>query len=73
MTFTAANEPDVDGFAALEEEYFLSTITLDDGLTSQNPDPAIHPDGDPFTMDNLFRGGDLVANVTGVMDYSYDL
>jgi len=73
MTFTAANEPDVAGFTASEEEYFLSTITLDDGRTSQNPDPAIHPNGSEFTLVNRFRGGDLVANVTGVMDYNFGL
>ena len=73
MTYTAANEPEVDGFTASNEEYFLSTITLDDGSSNQNPDPAIHPNGSEFTLDNRFRGGDLVANVTGVMDYSYSL
>ena len=26
-----------------------------------------------FNLSNLFRGGDTVANVTGVMDYSFDL
>jgi len=73
MTFTALNEPDFDAYQASIEEYFLNKITLDDGLTVQNPDPAIHPNGDEFTMDNLFRGGDLVANVTGVMDYAFSL
>ena len=55
------------------QDYLLDCITLDDGRTSQNPDPAIHPNGDDFTLDNLFRGGDTVTGVTGVMDYSYDL
>jgi predicted extracellular nuclease len=73
MTYTALNEPDVDGYAASQEEYKLSSITLDDGRTYQNPDPAIHPNGEVFDMDNLFRGGDLVANVTGIMDHDYDL
>ena len=39
----------------------------------QNPDPAIHPNGDEFTLDNRFRGGDLVTNATGVLDYRFDL
>jgi len=73
MTYTAINEPDVTGYAASEEEYFLNSITLDDGRNTQNPDPAIHPNGLEFTMDNLFRGGDLVSNVTGVVDYAYSL
>ena len=51
----------------------LDGITLDDGRTSQNPDPAIHPNGAEFDLDNLFRGGDSVQNVTGVLNYSFDL
>jgi len=71
MTFTAVNEPSVDGFAAWLNEFKLNSITLDDGRESQNPDPAIHPNGEEFTLDNRFRGGDLVSNVTGVMDYEF--
>ena len=48
-------------------------LQLDDGRSSQNPDPAIHPNGLDFDLTNLFRGGDTVANVTGVMDYSFGL
>jgi len=51
----------------------LERITLDDGRSWQNPDPAIHPNGDEFTLDNTFRGGDLVTNATGVVDYSFGL
>jgi uncharacterized protein len=54
-------------------EFLLNRITLDDGRSNQNPDPAIHPNGEIFNLDNLFRGGDFVTNVTGVMDYSFDL
>ena len=64
------------GFAqadALCRPTLLDHITLDDGRTSQNPDPAIHPNGAVFTLTNLFRGGDTVANVTGAVDYSFDL
>jgi len=71
MTFTAVNEPSVDGFAAWLNEFKLNSITLDDGRVSQNPDPAIHPNGLEFTLDNRFRGGDLVSAVTGVMDYEF--
>src|SRR5690606_10366346 len=39
----------------------------------ENPDPARHPNGNEFDLDNLFRGGDIVSNVTGVMDYSFGL
>ena len=57
----------------LAEDQALARITLDDGLTNQNPDPARHPDGAPFTLDNRFRGGDTVTDVTGVMHYGFDL
>lgn len=49
----------------------LARITLDDGRTSQNPDPAIHPNGYDFELTNIFRGGDKLVNVAGVLDYSY--
>jgi predicted extracellular nuclease len=49
----------------------LARITRDDGSSDPNPDPARHPTGDPFTLDNRFRGGDTVTNVTGVMDYAF--
>jgi len=73
MTFTAINEPDVTGYSESIEEYFLNSITLDDGRSDQNPDPAVHPNGLEFTLDNRFRGGDLVGNVTGILDYAFDL
>ena len=73
LTPTALFEPGSPEQAIMADFYLLDRITLDDGRTYQNPDPAIHPNGLEFTMDNLFRGGDLVTNVTGVMDYSYDL
>ncbi len=72
MTPTALVEPGPDAVAALEA-YRLDRITLDDGRTNQNPDPAIHPNGEIFNMDNLFRGGGTVTGVTGVLDYSYSL
>ena len=71
MTYTAANEPSVDGFAAWQSTLQLNSITLDDGRETQNSNPAIHPNGQPFTLDNRFRGGDLVSAVTGVMDYEF--
>jgi predicted extracellular nuclease len=65
---TAVVEPGPDA-VALAGENLLDRIILDDGRTSQNPDPAIHPDGSDFDLSNLFRGGDTVENVTGVVDY----
>lgn len=73
LTPTALYEPGSPEQAAAAETYLLDRITLDDGRTTQNPNPAIHPNGLEFTMDNLFRGGDLVTNVTGVLDYNFNL
>jgi len=72
MTPTAFVEPGPDAVAAAQD-YLVDRITLDDGRTNQNPDPAIHPNGLTFDMTNLFRGGGTVTGVTGVLDYSYDL
>lgn len=70
---TALYEPGSAEAAALVQENLLGRITLDDGRTAQNPDPAIHPNGGVFDLSNLFRGGDVITNVTGVMDYSFGL
>jgi predicted extracellular nuclease len=70
---TAVYEPGSPEAAALAEANGLSRITLDDGRSSQNPDPAIHPNGNVFDLTNLFRGGDTVQNMTGVVDYNFGL
>ncbi len=72
LTPTAEVEPGPASVLAAED-FLLNKITLDDGRTNQNPDPAIHPNGGVFDLTNLFRGGDTVANVTGVMDYGFNL
>src|SRR5690606_29025847 len=69
---TAVVEPGAPA-TALTTQNLLDRLTLADGRTIQNPDPAIHPSGAVFDMTTLFRGGDTVANVTGVLDYSFDL
>jgi uncharacterized protein len=72
LTPTAEFEPGGDAIAAAQE-FLLSRITLDDGRTNQNPDPAIHPNGGIFDLNNLFRGGDILQNVTGNLDFSFGL
>jgi predicted extracellular nuclease len=72
LTPTAEFEPGPAAIAAAAD-FLLDRITLDDGRSNQNPDPAIHPNGAVFDLDNLFRGGDTVADVTGVIDYSFGL
>lgn len=44
-------------------------IRIDDGRGNQNPSPAIHPDGQEFTLGHIFRGGDTLTDVTGVLSY----
>ena len=66
---TAIHEPDSPEAASLTEANQLSRIILDDGRSWQNPDPAMHPNGGIFDLSNLFRGGDVLQNVTGVVDY----
>ena len=70
---TALFEPGSAEANQLAAANALSRITLDDGRTAQNPDPAVHPNGAEFNLDNLFRGGDTVANVVGVLDFAFDL
>lgn len=48
-------------------------ITLDDGLSVQNPQVTRHPNGDPFSLTNRFRGGDTVTNTVGVLDERFGL
>jgi len=69
---TAEFEPGSDAIDAGQQNA-LDRITLDDGRSNQNPDPALHPDGNVFDLDNLFRGGDTLQNVTGVLNYSFGL
>jgi len=68
---TAIYDPDSPERAELAEENRLNRIQLEDGRTTSYPDPAIHPNGMPFTLTNRFRGGDVVENVRGVMSYSH--
>jgi len=72
LTPTAEFEPGPDAIQAASDA-LLDRITLDDGRTNQNPDPAIHPNGAEFDLTNLFRGGDRVQNVTGVLNFAFSL
>ena len=70
---TAIFEPGSPEVAQLAQENQLSRITLDDGRSTQNPDPAIHPNGSVFDLTNLFRGGDILYDVTGTLDFNFGL
>jgi len=72
LTPTAEFEPGSPEAMQAMQAFVLDSITLDDGSTYQNPDPAMHPNGAVFDLTNLFRGGDILQNVTGVLDYSHN-
>jgi predicted extracellular nuclease len=48
-------------------------ILVDDRSTQQNPSVLPHPgNGEPFSLDNRFRGGDTVTGISGVLDEAFD-
>ncbi len=51
----------------------LSRITLDDVQSAQNPSVLRHPNGNPFSLTNRFRGGDTVQNTVGVLGFDFSL
>ncbi|HUQ43996.1 MAG TPA: ExeM/NucH family extracellular endonuclease [Candidatus Limnocylindria bacterium] len=69
---TAKDEPGAAANARTAAN-LLRRITLDDVQSAQNPPALRHPDGTPFTLDNKFRGGDTVANATGVLGFDFSL
>jgi predicted extracellular nuclease len=71
MQPTAVYEPGSPEAIALAAKNASERITLDDGRGVQNPDPALHPNGAEFTLQNTFRGGDTLTNITGVLDYRF--
>jgi hypothetical protein len=68
LTPTAQFEPGSPEYLAAVQANLLDRITLDDARTNQNPDPAIHPNGATFDLTNLFRGGSIVTDLTGILD-----
>lgn len=68
--FTQDNAPSVDGFAAHLEDVAARTITIDDGQTVQNPDPVLVPDGTAFEQSTVFRMGDELDDLLGVVRFS---
>lgn len=68
---TATFAPGSPAAAAEATANALERITLDDGMNVQNTDPLRHPNGEPFGLDNSLRGGDLITNATGVLDWRF--
>jgi len=70
MTPTALVEPGAAA-SALAEQNELARIIIDDGDSSQNPDPLFQPDGAEFRPGQL-RTGDVLAEVEGVVSYGFN-
>jgi uncharacterized protein len=57
---------------ALQGENNLRRILLDDGMTVQNPDPVIYPQGG-LSASNPLRSGYTVPQLTGILDHRFGL
>ncbi|MCB9133981.1 MAG: ExeM/NucH family extracellular endonuclease [Anaerolineales bacterium] len=55
---------------ALQDLNDRSRILLDDGLTASYPDPIIYPSPE-LSATNTLRGGDMLDNLTGVLNYGF--
>ncbi len=71
-TGTAIDEPGAPALARIAANA-VRRITLDDNQGGSNPATLRHPNGNPFSLANMFRGGDHVANATGVLGYEFNL
>jgi hypothetical protein len=72
VTPTAIESPGA-GAAERAQANLLRRITLDDARSAQNPTSLRHPNGHPFSLDNRFRGGDIVQGATGVLGFDFNL
>ncbi len=71
--YTQFNTPDVSGYSAYLDEIAKRQIILDDGSSTQNPDPILFArGGNPLSATNTLRGGDTVASITGVLDERFE-
>jgi len=71
--YTQFNTPSVSGYASYLTDLQDAYIILDDGSTSQNPDPVIHArGGQPLSASNPLRGGDTITSITGVLDERFE-
>jgi predicted extracellular nuclease len=71
-TPTSIVEPGAPAIARAQANA-LSRLTLDDGIGGSNPTSLRHPNGDPFSLTNRFRGGDKVTNTVGVLSFDFNL
>ncbi len=69
---TALAEPDSAQAEQIRDHNASHRITLDDGVSGQNPAELRHPAGGQFTLEHTFRGGDTLTGVTGVLDEAFE-
>ena len=55
---------------AVKAQNDLNRLVINDGLSSQNPDPVIFPTP-ALSASNTLRSGDSVTNATGVLSYGF--
>ncbi len=56
----------------LQAQNDLNKIVVDDATNGQNPDPIVFGrGGNPLSASNTLRGGDTIANLVGVMTYTW--
>jgi predicted extracellular nuclease len=72
FTGTSVDEPGAAANARTAANA-VRRITLDDNVSAQNPAVLRHPNGQPFSLTNRFRGGDTVANTTGILGFDFSL
>ena len=70
---TALAYPDSPEAVEVRDHNATHRITVDDGLSAQNPGSLRHPAGGEFTLEHSFRGGDTIGDLTGVIDYRFEL
>ncbi len=72
FTPTTIDEPGAPALARADLNA-RSRITLDDVQSAQNPPTLRHPNGQPFSLTNTFRGGDTVTDTTGVLGFDFSV
>ena len=71
--YTQVNAPSVTGYADYQNNLLDRFIIVDDGSSTQNPDPEIFArGGQPLSASNTLRAGDTVASVTGILDQRFE-
>jgi uncharacterized protein len=71
--YTQVNAPSVAGYADYLNNLLDRFIIVDDGSSTQNPDPEIFArGGQPLSAANTLRAGDTVASVTGILDQRFE-